>query len=95
MKTQENYALQFPIKLENGAELKEITIVRPRGKHLRLLPDEAFTGEPISPVLYLPMLASMINVDVIVLDEMDVVDINEAVAILMRFLSASRQTGEN
>lgn len=92
---QEIYKLKFPVKLENGTSLEQITISRPKGKHLRLMPDAAFSGEPTSPVLYFPMLALMVGVDVSVFDEIDVTDINEVVTILMRFLTSSLATGKN
>ena len=89
----EIYTLKIPLTLKDGSIVSEITIVRPKVKDLRKLPEEVFNGEAKNPIVFLPMIASIVGIEESELEEMDVSDLIKISTKLSDFLADSRPTG--
>lgn len=82
------YKLQFPIVDKiSGTDLKEITLKRPKGKHIKHLPLNPNTAE------LMDVAARVSGIAPPTLDELDVKDYMAVVDIVANFFMSTQVTG--
>jgi hypothetical protein len=88
------YKLKYPVVIPSTpdkpeVELTELNLVdQMKAKHAELIPDECFEGGQISPTKFIPVIASMANIDIKDVKELAFVDLVKIVGeIVSPFLS--------
>ena len=96
-----NYPLKHPITIlatpdKPEHEIKELILVdRMKAKHAKLIPDECFDGGNISPTKFIPIIAAMADIDILIAEELDFVDlVNIVGGIVTPFLAELEQPAE-
>ena len=82
------YKLHFPVEYD-GQAISELELKRPKGKHLKNLPDQPKLSDMIV------LAAKVSGLPLKVFDEMDGYDLGEVQEILGGFLTRGRATGED
>lgn len=93
MQTEKKVKLICPLTLPDGTVLSEVIIGRPKAKHLRSLPEDAFSQQGSNPTKFLPLFKAMLGLSDEILDEIDIADLLEMVSAINDFLDTSRPTG--
>lgn len=96
------YELKYPILVPAQGDKPEYEIKtlnlpdRMKTKHAKLIPDDNFNQDALNPAKFVPVVASMANLDLKTAEEIDFVDmINLVKEIISPFLSELGTLSEN